>query len=170
MTTDNYIKHITGNDGESPVDYITAEEAASILDVTETTVREYEYAGHIRSKREGRRVLYDVRDVYRIVVEYPKSSNGRRAISRTKHVKYVAPNIHTRERRDGTKIYYVSVGARGTTYRRTFRTLAGAENYRDKIRSRRSDPDPVPSPEETTEETRSVFRRILDRLSGTETR
>ena len=140
-------------------EWITGEEASAILGVSKTTVSRYAYDGHFEARRKGNEVtLYDYPGVLAFAIRYPVGPGGRRKIGKKAAV---SPYIYARPTVRGENRYVVQIAVPGKkAYVRTFRTLAGAENARDRYLARR-DEERNTKVEEKTEAKVSTLRSML---------
>lgn len=165
MTTNTTITKRTGHLAEiiERPEWVTAEDAAEILGVSTSTVRRYAHDGYFRSKKDGSEPrVFDRAGVVAFAIRYPVGDGGRRKIGRQMKVER---NIYSRPTVSGEPRFVVQIwNSNGKTYVRTYKTLPGARNARDRYLAKKDAASLSPTPEPS----RSFFRRILDRLTGKE--
>jgi len=148
------------NEKGYPIKWLTAKEAAEILDCAVPTLRDYGYSGLVETKKEKGRVYFRADDVLRVASRYPKDSAGRRRVGSGVR-RRVSRGIEARTRLDGRTSYYARVEIDGDTRRRTFRSLEAAENWRARELAKPRPEASAPAPVYPVEEKRSIGARFL---------
>lgn len=129
-------KTVTTN-GAAPYGFMGVDTAAEYLGVSESRVRQYGYEGIIETRelvlsgsdgRKRKRVFYSVPDVVAIG-DRPKGVRGGYALGiesgTPRYIRRIALS-------GGRSAYLFEKTTKGKRHRRSFRTLRGAENYRDR--------------------------------------